>query len=59
MVRMNINLHEFLLANESDYPNYIGFTYAPNYVGRYTMNSNLTLLGENQKLFKLINSFGI
>jgi len=54
MVDMNWVMHDFLVENESDYPDYIGHTYSP------VLNPlNSSKLEPNQKLFVKQNYLGL
>lgn len=51
MVRFNCRLHDYLFANRDDFPDYVGFVYAPNVQG--------VPLSDNQILFKYTNTLGL
>jgi hypothetical protein len=65
MVDLNYTLHNFIMANVEDYPNYIGIEYPPierPHIRFGTFNNfitNPTIQNDNQNLFVKINQLSI
>lgn len=57
MVDMLIELHQFLIANQSDYPDYVGIQYNPSWY--HVITDALCSCSCNYKLFKKRNTWDI